>query len=60
MDTGATLVWELVHWASLIVGTLAAFRYFRDLGDITQLVFGVSRKNVIFAIRHERELLRSA
>lgn len=57
MDTGATLVWGLVHWASLIVGTLAAFRYFRDLGDITQLVFGVSRKNLIFAIRHERAMI---
>ena len=55
--TEVSLVWELVHWLALVAGTLVAIRYFRDLGDVTQAIFSVSRKNMIFAIRHENMLI---
>jgi len=48
---------EILHWA-LLVGSLgAAFIYFRDLGDITQALMPVERRNMAFAIRHEVHLI---
>ena len=48
---------ELVYWAALAVGTYAAFIYFRDLGDITQVLLNVSRENMLNAIRNENRLV---
>ncbi len=44
---------ELIHWIVLGLATLAGFIYFRDLGDITQAILTVHRKNMVFAIRNE-------
>jgi hypothetical protein len=51
---------ELIHWVALVVASTAALIYFRDLGDITQAFMKVKRKNMIFAIRHERLLVLTA
>jgi hypothetical protein len=51
---------ELIHWVALIAASTAALIYFRDLGDITQAFMKVKRKNMIFAIRHERLLVLTA
>jgi hypothetical protein len=56
----ASLTWQIIHWSALFVGTAAAYRYFRDLGDITQAVMTVTRKNMVFAIRHEYGLIIAA
>lgn len=48
---------ELIHWLTLVSGTLISYIYFRDLGDITQALLNVKRKNMLFAIRHENHLL---
>jgi hypothetical protein len=48
---------ELIQWAALAVGTYAAFVYFRDLGDITQVILDVSRDNMLKAIRNENKLV---
>ncbi len=52
-------MWQATYWILMIAGTLIALRYFRDLGDITQVFLGVSRKNMVFAIRHEYKLIFS-
>ena len=50
-------MFELIHWVALAVATYAAFIYFRDLGDITQVILDVSRKNMLKAIRNENKLV---
>ncbi len=55
-----TLILQVLYWALMAVATYAAFRYFRDLGDITQAVMDVSRKNMVFAIRHEYQIIATS
>ena len=50
-------MFELIYWVALAAGTYAAFVYFRDLGDITQALLDVSRKNMLSAIRNENKLV---
>ncbi|MEH6471593.1 MAG: DUF3179 domain-containing (seleno)protein [Halopseudomonas sp.] len=50
-------LFELVHWAALVISTAVSYIYFRDLGDVTQVILGVKRKNMIFAIRHENAMV---
>jgi hypothetical protein len=50
-------MFEFIYWIALAVGTYAAFIYFRDLGDITQVILDVSRDNMLKAIRNENKLL---
>lgn len=51
------MIFELLYWLSLAVGTYTAFVYFRDLGDISQVVLDVSRENMMKAIRGENKLV---
>ncbi|MEH6550538.1 MAG: DUF3179 domain-containing (seleno)protein [Pseudomonadales bacterium] len=51
---------ELIHWIALAVATGAGFIYFRDLGDVSQAILTVHRKNMIFAIRNEYKLIAVA
>ncbi|HIG40256.1 MAG: DUF3179 domain-containing (seleno)protein [bacterium] len=37
--------------------TVVSFRYFRDLGDITQAFLTVTRENMVFAIRNETTII---
>lgn len=48
---------EIIYWTALMAGTYGAFVYFRDLGDITQVVMDVSRANMLQAIRNENKLV---
>ncbi len=50
------MIWEIAHWSLLITSLGIAFVYFRDLGDVTQAFLKVRRRNMIFAIRHERQM----
>lgn len=52
-----TQLWQVCYWLLMTVATYTSFRYFRDLGDITQAVMTVTRKNMLFAIRHEYQML---
>lgn len=52
-----SLVIQITYWACLILATFTGFRYFRDLGDITQITFSVKRKNMYFAIRNETKII---
>ena len=51
------MIIELTHWVALITATIVSFMFFRDLGDITQAFLTVKRKNMIFAIRHEKLMI---
>ncbi|BFM18167.1 hypothetical protein R50073_43500 [Maricurvus nonylphenolicus] len=48
---------QVIVWLALTVATYTAFIYFRDLGDITQALLTVHRKDMVFAIRHEYKLV---
>ena len=50
-------IYELVMWLCMVVSTVVAYFYFRDLGDVTQAMMTVKRKNMIFAIRHENSMI---
>lgn len=52
-------MWQIAYWILMVAGILIAMRYFRDLGDITQVFLGVKRKNMVFAIRHEYKIIFS-
>ncbi len=47
----------LLFYISALVVIYIGFLYFRDLGDVSQLVVRVKRKNMIRFIRHEYKLL---
>ena len=48
---------DIIYWVALAIGTYAAYVYFRDLGDITQLFLNVTRDNMLKAIRGENKLV---
>jgi len=47
------MIASLVFWLSLIVTASIGFLYFRDLGDVTQMVLKVKRENMVRFIRNE-------
>jgi hypothetical protein len=51
------MIIELLYWVCLVVATYTAFIYFRDLGDVSQVILDVSRENMIKAIRNENKLV---
>ena len=51
------LIWQILYWISMGAATIASFRYFRDLGDITQAFLTVTRENMVFAIRNEAKII---
>jgi hypothetical protein len=52
-----TLPLQLLYWTLAVIATYSSFRYFRDLGDVTQAVMNVTRRNMVFAIRHEYQMI---
>ncbi len=49
--------WIAAYWAGLFVSGAIGFIYFRDLGDVTQIVLNVKRKDMVRFIRHEYKLI---
>ncbi len=60
MNIDVNTIWQVSYWLMMSAGTIVALRYFRDLGDITQVLLDVKRKDMIFAIRHEYKLIFSS
>jgi len=48
---------NIVFWLGLAVALLIGLLYFRDLGDVSQMLIRVKRKNILRFIRHEYRLL---
>tara|TARA_B100000959_G_C14995267_1_gene629936 strand:+ start:5192 stop:6433 length:1242 start_codon:yes stop_codon:yes gene_type:complete len=40
-----------------LIATGCSFVYFRDLGDVTQAIMSVERKNMLYAIRNENKMI---
>ena len=47
----------IMFWLGLVVSLTIGFEYFRDLGDVVQMVMKVKRENTIRFIRNEKKLL---
>jgi hypothetical protein len=47
------MFWNLIFWFGLVVSVVIGAAYFRDLGDVSQMVLKVKRKNMIRFIRNE-------
>ena len=51
------MIWSLFFWLGLVVSMGIGLAYFRDLGDVSQMVLKVKRRNMIRFIRNECRLL---
>lgn len=51
------MIGNLLFWPGLIVAAAIGFAYFRDLGDVSQMILRVKRENMIWFIRNEYRLL---
>ena len=51
------MLWNLLFWLGLVVSATIGFLYFRDLGDVSQMVLKVKRENMIRFIRNEYRLI---
>ena len=51
------MIANLTFWISLALSLGIGFLYFRDLGDVTQMLVRVKRENMIRFIRHEYRLI---
>lgn len=51
------MLWDVVFWLGLGVSAAIGFLYFRDLGDVSQMLLKVKRHNMIRFIRHEYRLI---
>lgn len=49
-----------MFYIALLVSTGIGFVYFRDLGDVSQMILRVKRKNMVRFIRHEKSLVITA
>jgi hypothetical protein len=48
---------DALFWSGLAVSLVIGFLYFRDLGDVSQMLIKVKRKNMLRFIRNEYRLL---
>jgi hypothetical protein len=51
------MIWEVLFWLGLAVSATIGFLYFRDLGDISQMILKVKRANMLRFIRYEYRLV---
>ena len=47
----------VVNWLSLAVMLVISVMYFRDLGDVTQMILKVKRENMTRLIRNEKQFV---
>ena len=48
---------DILFWLSLVLSLGIGFTYFRDLGDVSQMILKVKRQNMIRFIRNEYKLI---
>jgi len=56
METTSAVATSL-YWISLAISGYIGYIYFRDLGDVTQMVMKVKRSNMLWFIRHEYKVI---
>jgi len=52
-----SLVVSFIYWLCLAISGVIGFIYFRDLGDVSQFLLKVKRKNMLWIIRNEYKLI---
>ena len=51
------MIWTLLFWTGLALSFGIGLIYFRDLGDVSQMILKVKRKNMLRFIRNEYKFL---
>ena len=51
------MIWNLLFWLGLVFSLGIGIVYFRDLGDVSQVLIKVKRGNMIRFIRNEYRLI---
>jgi hypothetical protein len=51
------MIWELLFWSGSVLSLGIGIVYFRDLGDVSQMLLKVKRKNMLRFIRNEYKFL---
>lgn len=51
------MLWNIIFWIGTAVSLSIGLVYFRDLGDVSQMLIRVKRKNMIRFIRYEHRFL---
>ena len=51
------MLWDALFWLGLVISAAIGFLYFRDLGDISQMILKVKRENMVRFIRYEYRLI---
>lgn len=51
------MLFQLLFYAGFLVSAGIGFVYFRDLGDVSQMVLSVKRENMVRFIRHEYKFI---
>lgn len=51
------MIGTVLFWAGLMISLVIGFIYFRDLGDVVQMIMKVKREDTARFIRHEYKLL---
>lgn len=51
------MIWAILFWLGAAVTLVVGFLYFRDLGDVSQMLIRVKRANMLWFIRNEYRLL---
>ncbi len=59
-ESGEEMLANILFYLSLIVSLAIGFLYFRDLGDVSQMVLKVKRENMVRFIRNEYRLIAVA
>jgi len=50
--------WDIIFWAILVAAVLIGAAFFRDLGDVSQMLIKVKRDDMLRAIRNEPKTLK--
>jgi hypothetical protein len=51
------MIWNVLYWLGVILSVAIGIVYFRDLGDVSQMLLKVKRNNMIRFIRNEYQLI---
>ena len=51
------MIWNVLYWLGMVFSVAIGIVYFRDLGDVSQMLLKVKRNNMIRFIRNEYKLI---
>jgi hypothetical protein len=51
------MIWNVLYWLGMVFSVAIGIVYFRDLGDVSQMLLKVKRNNMVRFIRNEYKLI---